>query len=60
MTILPMGTGTRGYRTRMGRVWAYFYTHGYYPYPTHLVMVGHGLFTRGYTHNLPIYTNLGI
>jgi hypothetical protein len=38
MAILPMGTGTRGYRTSMGRVWAYFYTHGYYLYPTYLVM----------------------
>jgi hypothetical protein len=28
MAILPTGTGTRGYRTHMGRVWAQFYTHG--------------------------------
>jgi hypothetical protein len=28
MAILPMGTGTRGYYTRMGRVWEYFCTHG--------------------------------
>jgi hypothetical protein len=28
MAILPMGTGTRGYRIRMGRVWAHFCTHG--------------------------------
>jgi hypothetical protein len=38
MAILPMGTGTRGYRTRMGWVWAYFSTYGYYPYPTRQVM----------------------
>lgn len=25
---LPMSTGTRGYRTRMGKVCAQFYTHG--------------------------------
>jgi hypothetical protein len=25
---LTMGTGTRGYRTRMGRVWIHFYIHG--------------------------------
>jgi hypothetical protein len=28
MAILPTGTGTRGYRARMGRVWAHFYAHG--------------------------------
>ena len=27
MAILLIGTGTRGYRTRMGRVWANFFTH---------------------------------
>jgi hypothetical protein len=32
------GNFTHGYGYRMGRVWAYFYTHEYYSYPTHLVM----------------------
>jgi hypothetical protein len=32
MAILPMGTGTRGYCTHMGRVWIHFYAHGWYPY----------------------------
>ena len=38
MAILLMGTGTRGYRTHMGRVWVRFCTHGQYPYPTHQLM----------------------
>jgi hypothetical protein len=28
MANLPTGMGTRGYRTRMGRVWVHFYAHG--------------------------------
>ena len=58
--ILSMDTGIRGYRTRMGRVWAHFYTHGYYPYPTRQVM-GRAwvqLYTHGYTHILPVYTDM--
>jgi hypothetical protein len=44
MAILPMGTGTCGYLTRMGRVWAHNYIHGWYPYHTLPIKswVGHG------------------
>jgi hypothetical protein len=34
--------GSRGYRTRMERVWIHLYTHGKYIYPTVMSRVGHG------------------